>query len=187
MDHPQHEIIIMVDVAFNSLTDMGQQKSTSSVVNMLNGTMIYSKRKLQSTIALSSTEAEIHASCMAGKLAKYFRKLMMDLGYPPSGPTKIYEDNQGTIQVSNHNNPSGRTKHIDQEYFATQEWVQQKLIIYEKIDTKANVADAITKPIYCILFQRHFHCMFGYHGSGHAKHDKWRSNPNDNPPKPTPT
>ena len=109
---------------------------------------------------------------------------MTDLGYSPSGPTKIYKDNQGTIQVSNHNHPSGHTKHIDHEYFATQEWVQQKLIIYEKVDTKENVADAITKLTYHLLFQHHFYQMFG---SGHAKHDKWRSNPNDNPPKPAPT
>ena len=182
-DHPLHEIIIMVDAAFNNLTDMGEHKSTSGVVIMLNGTFIHAKRKLQTTIALSSTEAEIRAGCMAGKLAKYFRKLMSDLGYPPPGPTKIYEDNQGTIQVSNHNRPSGRTKHIDREYFATQEWVQQKLIIYEKIDTKANVADAITKLTHRILFQRHFYRMFGYYGSSHAKHDKWLPNPNENPPK----
>ena len=51
--HPQHEIIIMVDAAFNNLTDMGEHKSTSGVVIMLNGTMIYAKYNLQSTIAIS--------------------------------------------------------------------------------------------------------------------------------------
>ena len=136
---------------------------------------------MQPTVALSSTEAEIRAGVATGKMMLYFWKLFQDLGFDQSNPTTIYEDNQGTIQVSNHNRPSGRTRHMAREFFASQEWVRDKLLIYKKIDGKVNLADALTKLLPFNLFSRHFERMFGHNGAPHAHHPKFLDNPNDNP------
>ena len=71
--YPQFEPVVFADASFNSLACMNEHRSVSGVMVMLNGTAIMATCKLQPTIALSSTEAEIRAGCAAGKLAKYLR------------------------------------------------------------------------------------------------------------------
>jgi hypothetical protein len=57
-----------------------------------------------------------------------------------TGPAHTGEDNQGTItiMIAHHRQPSGRTWHMDLRYFATQEWVQQGLMTFFKINGRAN-------------------------------------------------
>jgi hypothetical protein len=148
---------------------------------MLGGTAILAKTRIQSTTALSSTEAETMAGCDAGKIIKYMRKLFTDLRLVLTGPTLVGEDHQGTILLANHRRPSGRTRHMDIQYFATQEWTQQGLILFSKIDGKANPSDALSKVIYRILHRRHFDRLMGYCGSPHATHTSFIKNPNNNP------
>ena len=54
--------------------------------------------KKQSTVALSSTEAEYQAMAAAVQEAIYLRSLMKDFGYPMKEPTHIGEDNQSCIK-----------------------------------------------------------------------------------------
>ena len=176
---------MMADCAFNNLTKIDEQKSTTGFLALFVGAVFFGKTKLQPTIALSSTEGEIRAGCTTAKCALYLRKVLADVGLQQDGPTPIYEDNQATIQFSNHNRPSGRTRHIAREGYATQEWVQDGQIIFLKIDTKVNPADAMTKLLYKILHQRHFYQIMGRYGSPHAQHLRWLDNPYENPPQST--
>ena len=102
-----------------------------------------------------------------------------DVGLPITKPIKIMEDNQGTISVSNHNAPSGRTRHMDREDFASQEWVKRGLVIFEKIHTSVNPSDAMTKLLYKILIQQHFNQIYGKNGNTYANHTKWLPNQYD--------
>ena len=111
---------MMADCAFNNLTKIDEQKSTTGFLALFGGAVFFGKTKLQPTIALSSTEGEIRAGCTTAKCALYLRKVLADVGLQQEGPTPIYEDNQATIQFSNHNRPSGRTHHIARELYATQ-------------------------------------------------------------------
>jgi hypothetical protein len=91
------------------------------------------------------------------------------------------EDNQGTIMIAHHRRPSGRTRHMDLQLFATQEWVQQGLMTFFKVNGQENPADALSKVLYRILHRRHFDRMMGYCGSPHILRAVYRTNPNDNP------
>jgi hypothetical protein len=91
------------------------------------------------------------------------------------------EENQGTIMIDHHRRPSGSTRHMDLQFFATQEWVQQGLVTFFKFNGQANPADALSKVIYRILHSRHVDRMMGYYGSTHILHTAFRANPNDNP------
>jgi hypothetical protein len=132
--------------------------------------------------ALSSTEAEVIAGCAARKIVKYFRKVFTDLRFPLTRPTPVGEDNAGTILISNRNRPSGRTRHLDIQYFTSQEWVQRGLMKYFKICRTVNPAEAMSKALFRILFYQHFDRVQGYFGSPHLTHEKYLNNPNYNTP-----
>jgi hypothetical protein len=104
------------------------------------------KTRIQRTTSLSSTEAEIIGGCDAGKDIKYFRKLFDDLGFPITKPTLVAEDNAGTILIANHRRPSGRTRLLDLQYFATQEWVQRGLMFFYNGSTHATHPAFLPNP-----------------------------------------
>jgi hypothetical protein len=45
------------------------------------------------------------------------RKLSRTFGFPPVGPTIIFEDNQAAIAISQNPTAHGRTKHFDVAQF----------------------------------------------------------------------
>jgi hypothetical protein len=56
--------------------------------------------KLQSIIALSTTEAEFIAAVTAGKETLWFRQFLSELGFKFSAPLMMLVDNQSAIQVA---------------------------------------------------------------------------------------
>jgi hypothetical protein len=64
---------------------------------MLNKAAISWGSKKQTSIALSSCEAELMAGSEAAKEAVYFRRYLEELGYTDPLPTKLAMDNQAGI------------------------------------------------------------------------------------------
>jgi hypothetical protein len=95
---------------------------------MLGGTAIFACTRIRRTTSLSATESVIIAGCDAGKVIKYFRQLFIDLRLPLSSTTPTGEDNEGTIKVASHHRSSGRTRHMDIQNFATQEWTKSGVL-----------------------------------------------------------
>jgi hypothetical protein len=145
-----------VDASYFGILCVGEHRSISGIIICVGGAAIFAKTGIQKTTALSSTKAKVIAGCAAGKIVKYFWKVSTDLRFPLTRPTPVGEDDAGTILISNHNRPSGRTRHMDIQYFASQEWVQLGLMKYFKICGTVNPADAMSKVLYLILFYRHF-------------------------------
>ena len=54
--------------------------------------------------------------------------------------------------MANAQRPTKRMKHMDLKYFGLQEWIQQDLLILQKINTSDNYTDGMTKPLACTLF-----------------------------------
>jgi hypothetical protein len=145
---PRLEPVAFADSSYAGLLCIGEHHSISGIIIYVGVTVIFAKTGIQKTTTLSSTEAEVIAGCAAGKIVKYFRKIFTDLPFPLTRPTPVGEDNVGTILISNHNRPSGRTRHPDIPYFASQEWVQLRLMKYFKICGTVNPADTMSKIIY---------------------------------------
>jgi hypothetical protein len=114
------------------------------------------------------------------KSHKNFLQLFKDLRLPLTAPTPTGEDNEGTIRVASHHRSSGRTRHMDIQNLATQEWTKRGVLEFFKIHGTANPADAMSEVLYRILFAHHFDRMQGYNGSPHAVPPVFRPNPNDN-------
>jgi hypothetical protein len=127
--------------------DPDTRRSTTGYIFTLAGGTVSWKSKLQNSSALSSVEAEYIAVCSTSREAKWIRKLLTELKFPPVGPTIIREDNQGCIAVTSNNRTDSRTKHIDVKYHFVREMVKSKEIELQYTPTENMLADFLTKPI----------------------------------------
>lgn len=114
---------------------------------MINGGGVSWGSKLQPTVALSSSEAEYMAASAAVQEALHMRSLLSSLGTEQHGATKIYEDNQGCIAMSENAISHRRTKHIAIRYHFIRERVESGEVKLCYVPTEQQLADLLTKPL----------------------------------------
>src|SRR6185437_1734920 len=117
------------------------------VVKMGTGAISWSS-KLQSIVALSTTEAEYVAACSAGTEVKGLRNLFSELGYDLSSiPSPLFIDNQSALSVSKNPEHHGRMKQLDLKYFWLREAVEDGMISVHYCPTEKMPADLLTKAL----------------------------------------
>ena len=136
-------------------SDRQHRRSISGIVFMLAGAAIFYKTRYQPTVALSSTEAEFAAAADAGKAALYLRSILQELGVEQLLPTVIYEDNNGARLMTNAQQPTRRTRHVELKQFAVLQWVEDEQIIFGDIGTANSTPDLLTKQTGRIKFCQH--------------------------------
>jgi hypothetical protein len=156
-----HELTGYVDAAHAN--DLRNRRSTTGYGFILSNAVIAYRSKTQSVTATSSTEAEFIAAVLAAKMARYLRSVLTELNFPPEGPTLIYEDNLSAIQIINARQPTDRSRHIDIQYFAIQDWKENGDILLAHIPGIINPADDLTKPLGWILHARHSRRLMGHY------------------------
>ena len=72
---------------------------------------------------------------------------MKELGFEQLSPTPMYEDNEAAIAMINASKPTVRSRHIDIQHFAIQEWKLRGDIIFHHIAGTINMSDAMTKSV----------------------------------------
>ena len=113
---------------------------------MSNGPVSW-QSKQQTSVALSSMEAEYMALCAATQEAIWLRMVLTDFDNTFNESLVIYEDNQSCIDYSNNPTNYKRTKHIDQRYHFVRDQALLRTIDIRKIPTQDNLADFLTKPL----------------------------------------
>jgi hypothetical protein len=103
--------------------------------------------KLQSLVALSTTEAEYIAAVDAGKEIVWMRQFLGELGYPQHNPSILRMDNQSAISVSKNPEHHGRMKHLDLRWYWLRDVVDAGILNPLFIPTKEMPADILTKPL----------------------------------------
>jgi hypothetical protein len=93
--------------------DEKDRKSISGRINTVGGMITSWSSKKQSTVSLSSTEAEYQALSECAQEAMFTRNLITEITGETQPPAIIYEDNLGAIFLSKNSQVSARTKHID--------------------------------------------------------------------------
>lgn len=101
--------------------------------------------KIQSTIALSSTEAEYIALSTAAQEGLWIRSLLKEWGYSMMMPSTLWCDNQGAIQLSTNPSQHKRTKHVDIKYHFIRHLVESGQMVIGKVHTSQMIADVLTK------------------------------------------
>ena len=111
---------------------------------MLGGHLIKSWSTTQAIIALSSGEAEFYALVKCGSVALGIRNMLNDLGIKVK--IRISTDASAAKGITARRG-AGKIRHIE----VSQLWIQDKVrkgeINMRKVDTKENLADALTKYV----------------------------------------
>ena len=112
------------------------------------GPAISWKSRKQSTVALSSCEAEYMALTEATQEAIYLKQVYSDLVRESyDDPIQLYGDNQGSLALIKNPVRHNRTKHIDIRYHFIREHFLNNLIAVSYVETENNVADVMTKAM----------------------------------------
>ena len=136
--------------------DTEDRKSTSGYVFMMSGSAVSWRSKKQSSVALSTAEAEYVALSCAAQEAMWLRQLFSNLlqDYKLSEPTTIYEDNQSAICMAKNNQSHGRSKHVDIKYHFVREKVERQIIEVLYCKSEEMTADILTKGVLNYQFKR---------------------------------
>jgi hypothetical protein len=122
-------------------------RSTSAyVVKMGTGAVSWMSR-LQSIVALSTTEAEFISAVSAGQEIVWMRSFLGKLGYSFDAPSLLLVDNQSAIQVARNPEHHGRMKHLNLRFFWLCDMVNSGVITVRYIPTADMAADLLTKAL----------------------------------------
>lgn len=135
--------------------DLDKRRSTTGYLFTLAKAPVSWKSTLQSTVALSTTEAEYMAITEAVKEAIWLHGLLKDLGVGQK-QLEVYSDSQSAIHLAKNQVFHARTKHIDVRYHFVREILEEEEILLQKIHTTENPADMLTKVVTRAKFE---HCL----------------------------
>jgi len=146
----EDEVIFSAYSDADFASDPDDRKSISGYSIFLAGAAIAWSSKKQTTIALSTTEAEYTAIAHATRQIIWLRNLFRDLGYLQDDPTILYGDNQSAIALTQDPQFHARSKHFD----ITNHFVREKVddetieVIYCPMDEMISdiFTKALTKP-----------------------------------------
>ncbi|XP_058827254.1 uncharacterized protein LOC131687216 [Topomyia yanbarensis] len=127
--------------------DVVSRKSTSGFVFLFGGGVISWASRRQTSVTLSSMEAEYVALSEACQEIVWLRKLFRDFGEEQKDPTVMNEDNQGCLAFVKSERLSRRSKHIDTRENFVKDLCDKKEIVVLYCPTDLMVADGMTKPL----------------------------------------
>lgn len=125
---------------------MGEYKSVSGYVFLMQGAAISWKSRRQDCVSKSTSEAEYVSSSEASSEAIWLRNLCMELKIIPETSVEMFCDNKSAIELAKNGNFSARTRHIAVAYHFVKEKIEMKIVHVEYLPTKDMIADMLTKP-----------------------------------------
>jgi hypothetical protein len=127
--------------------DLDNRRSTSGYLFQISGGPVSWRSKKQSSVALSTAEAEYVALASSAQEAIWMRQLTTELGSAPTDATTIFEDNQSAISMASNPQFHGRAKHISIKYHFIRESVSDGMVKLRYCPTNEMIADMLTKGL----------------------------------------
>lgn len=140
------------DASFASCPEDG--RSVSGYVVRLFGDVVMWRSTKQTTVSVSTCEAEFKAAYEVSLEIIWFRKLLKDLSVACPLPIVIYEDNQGAIATSVNAKNSKRARHYNVKMFYLSELVAKGEIVLKYVPSDSQLADILTKSLDVTKFKR---------------------------------
>jgi hypothetical protein len=138
-----------------TIDDSNTARSRMGYIITYAGCPMHWASKMQTEIALSSTEAEYIALSQAMKevipimwlLDEAHEMGVLVMNHQPRVMCKVFEDNAGAIEIANVPKIRPRTKHLNIKYHHFREEVKKGTISVYHVGTKEQVADIFTKAL----------------------------------------
>ena len=144
-------------------------KSRTGYMLVFAGCPLLWASKLQTEIALSTTEAEYIALSQSMRDLLPTRELIHEVvpyfGIALEAVTThstVFEDNQGAIALANAPKMTPRSKHIGIKYHFFREHVRAGIVRIKYVATEFQIADVFTKGLTVIKFQRLRKMLMGW-------------------------
>jgi hypothetical protein len=128
-------------------SDASDRKSISGYVITMAGSAVSWSSKKQTSVALSTAEAEYVAATHVAKQVLWQRSLFMELGFDIPTTSTIFTDIQVAISISHHPEFHSRTKHIDITYQFLRDLIAEGVLNTIYVNTHENLADLFTKGL----------------------------------------
>ncbi|CAI5730422.1 unnamed protein product [Peronospora destructor] len=131
--------------------DHADRKSTSGYAFILMGASVSWGSKKQSSVSLSTSEAEYIALSLTIQEGKWVHRLLCEMLAAAMDTSecelKIMEDNQSCIKMTKNPVNHGRAKHIDIKYHHIRDEVKRGQVKVEYCETSIMLADIMTKGL----------------------------------------
>lgn len=138
-----NEINIYTDADWG--TDKVDRKSTSGVAVYYGKNLIAWMSRKQTTVALSTAEAEYLAASVAMTEGISIKGIAIELSHDETIPMKLNIDNQSAIHLIKSFENSQRSKHIDIKAHFIKDIIAKNITTLGYVPTHENVADIFTK------------------------------------------
>eukprot|EP00253_Pinus_taeda_P022897 PITA_22897 len=141
------------DLTLHAYTDadwagsVDDRKSTSGGAFFMGSRLVSWFSKKQSSIALSTAEAEYVAVASCCTHLLWTMQTLQDLQITCTPPISILCDNTSAIGISKNPVMHSKTKHIPIKYHFLREQVLEQKVKLEYVPSKEQVADILTKPL----------------------------------------
>jgi hypothetical protein len=122
------------------------RKSTSGTCQFLGRSLVFWSSKKQTSVALSTAEAEYVAAGQCCAPLLWMRQTLRDFGYNLS-KVPLLCDNESAIRLVDNPVEHSRTKHIDIQHHFLRDHQQKGDIDVYHISTENQLADIFTKPL----------------------------------------
>ena len=119
-----------------------------------NGPLISWKSKKQTSVALSTCEAEYMALCLAAQEGKYLMSFLNEVMDLNQTQFVISCDNQGANALAKNPINRKRSKHIDIRYHFIRDEISEGRLSLQYIPSEENIADIFTKSISAIKLKK---------------------------------
>ena len=125
------------------------------MVSIFMGVLIAWKSKSQGHITLSTTEAELVATCDLCCELLFCHKILEFLGIKLQYPIIVEVDNQGAVFLKRNECTGTRTKHIDTKYLFICDYQEDGIVKIVFIKSIDNESDIMIKNTSAATFQSH--------------------------------
>ncbi|GJR82544.1 hypothetical protein Tco_0153329 [Tanacetum coccineum] len=126
--------------------DYVDRKSTSGICTFVGCCLTSWFSKKQTTLAISTTEAEYVSAGKACQQALWMKQALIDYDVRLDD-VPIMCDNKGAIDLSKNPVQHSRTKHIEIRHHFLRDNVQKGHISIKKVSFVNNITDILTKPL----------------------------------------
>ena len=115
--------------------------STSGYVFIIAGGAVTWGSRKQTSITLSSTEAEYVAFSEAAQESKWLQTLYKELGFEQNYSIPLFGDNQGSFMMENNPQFHKKSKHIEIWWHWVREQIKRKFIELQDCQDPENMAN----------------------------------------------